>query len=526
MAVKKRKSAPKSWAKWGLVLLPIGGLGLGIWWAMPRPQPPTFAEISGMLPETAEVTLTIDLERQSWSFLDKLVSPQAQAIWQRPIDQSPFQTLLRQTGMDWQRDVKPWSKGIIGVALLGNQEDESTATVLLAPSRNRRGGREFLARYRQSLGNNFTEQTYEGVSYYQLQGNSDRNDVTAEVKNYVIITSHPQALFQIVDVLQNRRKSLQDLSFLSDDLKGKALVQGVVRSNTQLFEQKNDKTEPAFEALTFSLSPLVNGLKIEAHNHFRQPLPPIPDRSSKLIGLLPEDTFLFLSGWQIGESWSFVQKSFPNNETIKQIQTTIADNTPFNLQQDILGWMQGEFAIGAIPAQDGIIGKTAGFGLVFLAEAEQEGSRRFFDQLDRLAVASEGGILPRGVTLEARPDKTLWQVGKSIAASHGAIGQTVFWAMGELGNKLNSGAKLPDSAKFQALTTAMKPENGGYFYLDMTVARTIFSQRIAPSDWQQASWFQDTMTVLNTIEGVVFTHSQINDRTTKLEGKIILGQSS
>lgn len=164
---------------------------------------------------------------------------------------------------------------------------------------------------------------------------------------------------------------------MSDDLKGKALVQGVVRSNTQLFEQKNDKTEPAFEALTFSLSPLVNGLKIEAHNHFRQPLPPIPDRSSKLIGLLPADTFLFLSGWQIGESWSFVQKSFPNNETIKQIQTTIGDNTPFNLQQDILGWMKGEFAIGAIPAQEGITGKTAGFGLVFLAEAEQEGSRRF-----------------------------------------------------------------------------------------------------------------------------------------------------
>lgn len=152
MAVKKRKSAPKSWAKWGLVLLPIGGLGLGIWWAMPRPQPPTFAEISGMLPETAEVTLTIDLERQSWSFLDKLVSPQAQAILQRPIDQSPFQTLLRQTGMDWQRDVKPWSEGIIGVALLGNQEDKSKATVLLAPSRNRRGGAGIFSPLSPELG--------------------------------------------------------------------------------------------------------------------------------------------------------------------------------------------------------------------------------------------------------------------------------------------------------------------------------------------------------------------------------------
>jgi hypothetical protein len=521
MGLKRKSSAQPSKFWLILFLLPIGGLGLGIWLGMPRGQSGSFQEIATILPESTEVVLTIDTKPQSWSFLDKSLSPQAQEIVKLAVEQSPFFSLLRQTNMTWQKDVKPWSGGIIAVALLGNNQDGSKATVIIAPSKNR-GGRDFLARYRQALGNDFKEQTYEGISYYQLQGNPDRSYVTAELKNNMIIASHPQALFQIIDVLQNRQKSLTTLSFLPPDQTQASLVNCLILLDQALPEQ--EIKEP--KAISFTMSALTDDIGIKMITYFNKPIPNIPDRGSKLISLLPADTFFVLSGWQIESSWSFLQESLSSNNFFQQISSNITENSPFNLQEDILKWMKGEFTIGAIPAQEGILGKTAGFGLVFLAEAEKEASRRFFDRLDELAVNSEGGILPGGVTLQTNPARTLWQVGKSTAASHGFIEQTAYWGMGELGNRLKSSPSLPESPNFQSLTQGMKTENGGYFYLDMKVARDLFSQRIAPEDWRSEGWFQNTMTILNSIEGVAFTQSTLNDRATILEGKIKLGKSS
>lgn len=519
MSPKRKTSFQPSKQFWLILfLLPIGGLGLGVWLALPKGQSGSFQNIVEILPATTEVVVSIDTKPQSWSFLDKTVSPQAQEIVQLALEQSPFFSLLRQTNMEWQKDVKPWTDGIIAVALLGNNSDGSKATAIIAPSRNR-GGRDFLARYRQALGNDFKEQTYEGINYYQLQGSPDRSYVTAELNQNMIIASHPQALFQIIDVLQNRQKSLTNLSFWSADQTNEGLVNCIILPNQAL-----DIKEP--QALSFRLSALSDGIGVKLITYFNKPIPSIPDRKSELVSLLPSDTFLVLSGWQIGTSWAFLEESLSANNLFQQINSNITENSPFDLQEDILKWMKGEFTIAGIPAKEGILGKTTGFGLVFLAEADQEQSNLFFDRLDELAVNSEGGILPGGVTLQTRPSQTLWQVGKSTAASHGFIEQTAYWGMGELGSRLNSSPSLWESPNFQSLTQGMKPENGGYFYLDMKVARDLFSQRIAPEDWRTEGWFQNTMTILKSIEGIAFTQSTIEDKTTILEGKIKLEESS
>jgi hypothetical protein len=518
MGVKRKKSTSPPYLIWlFLVLVAIGALG--IWLIFPKAPPPTFRDIGALLPDTTEVVITIDTRPQSWSFLDKSISPKAREIVRLAVEQSPFFSLLRQAQMDWQRDVQPWSGGIVGVALLGNSNDDSKATVLIAPSKNG-GGKDFLRRYRRALGDNFQEQTYEGITYFQRQ--TDGSYVTAAIKNNMIIASNPQALFQMIDVWQNRRSSILTTSVWQQDTKDGGLVHSFVRANQNLFDQKIK--EP--EALTFTLAALPEGLEIKTTTHFKQSLPPIPDRKSTLVSLLPADTFFCLSGWQLAQTWSFLGKSLNDQNVLQQIESYMKDNTPFNLQEDILKALTGEFTIGAIPAQGGILGKTLGFGLVFLAEADQNRSTQFFDRLDELAVNSQGGILPRGVTLQTEGGKTQWLVGKSIAASHGFKDGVAYWGMGELGNRLNSGSKLPDHSKFQALTQGMKTENGGYFYLDMTVARNLWQERIAPPDWRTEGWFQNTMTILQSIEGVAFTQSRTNARTTTLEGKIILGKSS
>ncbi|MFN3361898.1 MAG: DUF3352 domain-containing protein [Pseudanabaenaceae cyanobacterium] len=522
---KKRKTANPWWLI--LLLLPIVGVGLGLWFGS-RPTGVTPDSIAAVLPPTTAVVFTVNTTPRAWSFWEQSLSPPAKAVLQQKIDRLPLTTMLRQAGLEWQRDVQPWCQGIVGIALLDNDQDDSTAATVIIPARSKRGAEDFIQRYQGSWGQS-EQRNYEGVIYQQTN-DPDRSEVIALVKDTVVIASHPQALFQIVDVVQKRQPALREASIWQSARDGQTetadqvLIRGLIRQNASLFGDKHKLQE--LEAVAVAVAGKPQGLTVFAKTYFQQPLPAIPEGNSKLLNLLPEQTFFYLSGWQLGKTWSFLAKNLTAQTKLTEWESYLTNEVGLDLQRDVFSWWTGEWAVAAIPTQTGILGKTTGFGLVFLAEGEKEKGERFWQRLDDLAVNARGGLLPRGVTLQTKNDRTLWFVGKSLAASHGALGAYNFWAMGELGEQLKANNSLPGSSKWQRSVASLPSTNGGYFYLDMTVARTLFSNNIAPSEWQDQPWFQETMVILNSITSITFTQTRLDDRTTRLDGLILLAPAS
>ncbi|MCS6959066.1 MAG: DUF3352 domain-containing protein [Pseudanabaenaceae cyanobacterium SKYGB_i_bin29] len=530
--VAPRKKRQTTFSRWWLILLllPIAGVGLGLWFGWSRQQVVNLDYVATLLPQTTEVLCTVDMTPQAWSFVHKSVAPSAREVLAKSLDRLPVMRMVQQAGLDWQRHVQPWSRGMVGLALLGSSQDESTAVAVLIPAQSTAGAKDFIRRYQGSWSQS-EERSYEGI-IYQQNSNPDRSEVVALVKDAVVIASHPQALFQIIDVAQNRQPALAALAVwqsssslkLQTETTDRLLLHGLVRQNTNLFADKTRLKEP--EAFSFALTTLPQGLHVKFQTYFRNPLPPISDRESKLVALLPAQTFFYVSGWQLRESWLFFTNVFADQTKITEWRNSLLSEAGLDLEQDVFGWMQGEWGIAGIPTQTGVLGKTTGFGLVFLAEGGRQASQRFFEQLDNLAVNSQGGLLPKGVTLQGKNDRTLWLVGKSVAASHGAVGGYNFWAMGELGDQIKFNNSLLSDAKWQRSVAGLPQTNGGYFYLDMGVARALFSNNIAPPEWQAQDWFKETMAILNSIDAITFTQTRVDDRTTRLEGQIILSPVS
>jgi hypothetical protein len=131
--------------------------------------------------------------------------------------------------------------------------------------------------------------------------------------------------------------------------------------------------------------------------------------------------------------------------------------------------------------------------------------------------------LPQGVDLKTKKlgdsELVAWAIGNTTVATHGSLGNNyLFWAMGDLADEFvpKPARSLPDSNAFQIFTTGLPKTNGGYFYLNMTTVLTL-ADRLLPTEVKSNPSFTQTRAVLDAINGVAVTSTNLDSRTTRLD---------
>jgi hypothetical protein len=507
---------------------------------------------AAVIPQEAQVVMAFNTKSEPWNKLAQFGTPASQKLLGEGITKSPLNSLLVQSKTEYSRDVQPWLEGYIMTALVPNaaQPQAPAATLVIAPTRDRSKSEAFLSKYREALtqqGARFTPKQYKDVTYYESPTRDPNNSVvTADIGGqYVAIATSPNLIQQAIDTYKGSNPSLAKKPIfakiygsanqtkiaeplLQVYLDGQVALEFIgSQAKLNLNESAITQSRRELDAMTLTGGTQKEGLRFEINTYLKNDNSnPLVNNEAKVLNLLPQETFLLVSGVNLYQSWqSLVAQAKGNassSQLIDQIRKSVKDATKLDLDQDILKWMNGEFAIAAIPNNQGIL-VSPGFGFVAIAQAsDQNAAQTALDKIDK-AAQSSSGLLPKGVELKQKQigDKSVvtWAIANTNVATRGTLDNNfVFWSMGDLADTFvpKPANNLPASSPFQILTTGLPKSNGGYFYLNMTTALTL-ADRLLPPEVKSNPNFTEVRAVLDAINGIAVTSTNVDSKTTRLD---------
>ncbi|PZO35313.1 MAG: hypothetical protein DCF19_24190 [Pseudanabaena frigida] len=505
------------------------------------------------IPQEAQVVMAFNTKSEPWNKLAQFGTPASQKLIGDGITKSPLNSLLVQSKTEYGRDVQPWLEGYIITALVPNaaQPQAPAATLVIAPTRDRGKSDAFLVKYREALtqqGARFTPKQYKDVTYYESPSRDPNNSVvTADIGGqYVAIATSSTLIQQTIDTYKGSNPSLAKKTIfakiygaasqtkiadplLQVYLDGEVALEFIgSQAKLNLNEAAIAQSRRELDAMTLTGGTQKEGLRFEINTYLKNDNSnPLVNNEAKVLNLLPQETFLLVSGVNLYQSWQSLVAQTKGNassaQLIDQIRKGVKDSTKLDLDRDILKWMNGEFAIAAIPNNQGILANP-GFGFVAIAQAsDQEAAKSALDKIDKAAQSTSGGLLPKGVELKPKQigDKSLitWAIGNTTVATRGTLDNNfVFWSMGDLADTFvpKPANTLPESSPFKILTTGIPKANGGYFYLNMTTALTL-ADRLLPPEVKSNPSFTEIRSVLDAINGIAVTSTNIDTKTTRLD---------
>jgi hypothetical protein len=236
------------------------------------------------------------------------------------------------------------------------------------------------------------------------------------------------------------------------------------------------------------------------------------------VGQFPSETFALVSGQGISKSWqTFVQQSqdYPElNQVIQQARTQLK-TTQIDLDKDIFGWMNGEFGLGAVRSNQGLLANVGFGGALVLDTSDRKTAEATLTKLDNLAKQQSINIAQKNI---GGKKITEWQIPlQGALVSHGWLdNDTVFIALGEpiaetLANR--QGTALDQSDTFKTVIGSLQKPNGGYFYLDMDKTTDIIKRLSA----QGQPLNPDTTAILTSMRGVGVTVNSPSKSKTEME---------
>ncbi|PZV13874.1 MAG: hypothetical protein DCF20_14185 [Pseudanabaena sp.] len=509
--------------------------------------------VASVIPQEAQVVMAFNTKSEPWNKLAQFGTPASQKLIGESITKSPLNSLLVQSKTEYSRDVQPWLVGYIVTALIPNptQPQAPTATLVIAPTSDRTKSDAFLTKYRGALaqqGAKFTSKQYKDVTYYESPTRDPNNSVvTADIGGqFVAIATSSTLIRQVIDTYKGSNPSLAKKPIFAKifgDTNQTKIVEPLLQvyldgdvalefigsqANLSLNEAAIAQSKRELDAMTLTGGTQKEGLRFEINTYLKNDNSnPLANNDAKVLNLLPQETFLLVSGVNLYQSWQSLVSQAKGNassaQLIEQIRKAVKDSTKLDLDQDILKWMNGEFAIAAIPNNQGILANP-GFGFVAIAQAsDQNAAKAALDKIDKVAQSNSGGLLPKAVELKPKKigDKSViaWAIGNTNVASRGTLDNNfVFWSMGDLADTFvpKPVNNLPESSSFKILTTDIPKSNGGYFYLNMTTALSL-ADRLLPPEVKSNPSFTEIRAVLDAINGIAVTSTNVDARTTRLD---------
>ncbi len=510
--------------------------------------------VAAAIPQEAKVVMAFNTKSEPWNKLAQFGTPASQKLIGDGITKSPLNSLLVQSKTEYIRDVQPWLEGgYIITALVQNaaQPQAPAATLVIASTRDRAKSDAFLVKYREALiqqGAKFNSKQYKDVTYYESPTRDPNNSVvTADIGGqYVAIATSSTLIQQAIDTYKGSSPSLAKKPIfakiygtsaqtkvaeplLQVYLDGDVALEFIgSQANLNLNEAAIAQSRRELDAMTLTGGTQKEGLRFEINTYLKNDnSSPLANNEAKVLNLLPQETFLLVSGVNLYQSWQSLVAQGKGNassaQLIEQIRKAVKDSTKLDLDQDILKWMNGEFAIAAIPNNQGILANP-GFGFAAIVQAsDQNAAKTTLEKIDKVAQANSGGLLPKGVDLKPKQigDKSVitWAIANTTVATRGNLDNNfVFWSMGELADTFvpKPARTLPESSPFQILTTGLPKSNGGYFYLNMTTALTL-ADRLLPPEVKSNPNFTEIRSVLDAINGIAVTSTNVDSKTTRLD---------
>ncbi|MCX5982408.1 MAG: DUF3352 domain-containing protein [Nostocales cyanobacterium LacPavin_0920_SED1_MAG_38_18] len=498
-----------------------------------------------LVPATALMATYIDTNPESWNKLQQFGTPEARKLLGKEF-QNFNQQMLNDSKISYEADIKPWVGGMM-IAVLPPEAkkvsqdnfraSEAPNYLLVVGIKDKIAALKFANKLKDKKNVKIQESDYKGQKIIESTGQGQPTYVTVVNNDYLLLTSNKQAVEKAIDTYKGEpsfvtKEGANDILSKGVDVKN-GLAQIYVPDYANMIQQltafnpQSKQLPPQtlaqikqVKSLTAGVGIDDDGLRLKAIvnldpqlNKFQYQATP-----AKIVGQFPSETLALTSGQGISKSWeTFVEQSkdYPElNQGIQQARTQLKA-LQIDLDKDIFGWMNGEFGLGAIQSNQGLLANVGFGGALVLDTSDRKTAEATFTKLDNLAKQQSLNVAQRNI---GGKNVTEWQIPQQGAlVAHGWLNDnTAFVAIGgpvaeTLANR--KGAALDQSDTFKTVTGSLQKPNGGYFYLDMDKTKTIIQRVSAQSQPLPA----DATAILDSIRGVGVTVNSPSKSMTQME---------
>ncbi len=498
-----------------------------------------------LVPVNALMATYIDTKPESWDRLTKFGTPEAQKIIGKGL-QDFNQQILKDNSISYAADIKPWVGGVM-IAVLP-PDNKKTSPVNLRTSeepnilvvvdiKDKIAALNFANKLKQQKNVKTQESDYKGEKIIETKGQGEPTYTTVLNNNHLLFTSNKQAVEKAIDTFKGEasfatKAGANEILSKGVDVRN-SLAQVYIPDYGNMVEKivalnpESPKLPPQTLAQIKQVKSLVAGVGVDDMGlRFKAVVNLDPELNkfqyqttpAKIVGQFPSETFALSSGQGINKSWqTFVaqSKDYPElNQGLQQARTQLK-TWQLDLDQDIFSWMTGEFGIGAIQSNQGLLANLGFGGALVLDTSDRKTAEATFTKLDNLAKQQSLNVANRNI---GGKNVTEWQIPQQGALiSHGWLdNDTVFLAIGgpiaeTIANR--KGPTLDQSETFKSVTGSLQAPNAGYFYLDMEKTTTIIERLAA----QSQPLPPDATAILNSIRGLGVTINSPDKSMTQME---------
>lgn len=454
-----------------------------------------------VVPDEAFMAAYLVNDRQPWQKLSEFGNAESKAAIARGIE-SFKNEVFTANNLDYDRDLEPWVGNIMLAWLPAEEGAEPTETQpeLLAVVGIKNPLRAWLFQRNLKSQENLKQQEieYNGVTISEIIPSEGAPSYYTRLKNQLVLSDSRATVERAIDVFQGEPSLVaknvggsEDKSFkklLADDLGVDdplfhfylpdygsmmgAVDRGLADSPVELPETN------AVQAIAIAGGVDNRGIYVRAISAVDPDL--LPEQSEpvagQLLDRLPSETIALVSGAPLAQTWSSLvaqsQTSPPIEQFVTLVRTAVNQFVKINADRDLFGWMDGEFAIGLVASQEGMLSQIGFGGALLFETSDRATAATTFNKLDNLA---RNG-LPFPLEISSRTvngiDFQDWRIPQQGAVvSYGWLDDnTVLLTLGgPIADAIAAGPSpnLRESDNFRAIAGSLPTPNYGYFYLDM-----------------------------------------------------------
>ncbi|BAY65376.1 hypothetical protein NIES22_54810 [Calothrix brevissima NIES-22] len=508
-----------------------------------------------VVPSSAIMATYITTDPQAWAKLQEFGTPEAQQLLNKGLE-SFNKDVFKDSNISYEKDIKPWVGGVMVAMLPPNpvkpaqfnpptgaptqpSKLQSEPKVLFVVGiKDKIGALNFGNKLKGQKGIKIQETDYKGEKITETSESENSKPTYSVVLNnsQIVLAPEKQTIEQAIDTYKGQA------SFASKEGANSILSKGVDVKNTlaqiyipdyagmvkqlaaanpqgtQLPPQTLKQLEQV-KSMVAGVGVDDAGLRLKAIANLDPQLNKFQYQNTpaKIVGQFPADTLALISGQGISRTWTTVleqSKDYPEfNQAVAQVRQQLKSSVDLDLDKEVLGWMDGEFAVGAIPSNQGILASVGFGGALIFDTSDRKTAESTLSKLDELIKKQTLTVAQKDI---GGKKVTEWQTPQGALLAHGWLDQdTVFIALGSpiadaiAGNKTQT---LENSDTFKSVTASLQKPNGGYFYLDMDKTMTIFNRFAA---------FQpvppEANAILNSIRGLGVTATSPDKSVSQVE---------
>ena len=506
-----------------------------------------------LVPDEAIMTAYISTDPKLWSNLENFGTPEAQKLITQGLEDFK-KDLTKDSDLSYEKDLKPWLGGVMFAVLPPNPvqpaqnvpQDRSEPNLLMVVGvKDKLAALEFSKKLKSQKDVETKEIDYKGETITETIEDKGEPSYSAILNDRVVFAPNKENVQQAIDTYKG------EASFASKPGADKLFNHNVDLQNTLVKVYVPDYGNTVKQLLTTNSSSQIPpqtleqlkqvksmvgavgvddvGIRMKATANLDPQLTEYqyPNSPSSLVNLFPVDTIVSANGKGLKDIWSaFVKQSETNPDLKQALQQTRTQLQAINidLDKDIFGWMDGEFALALIPANQGVLANT-GFGAALVFDtSDRQTTEATFNKINNIAQNQLPISIQKGKVGDK--DVTKWEFpGQGALVTQGWLdNDTVFMAVGDSVAQTvatPTNPSLKDSDPFKTIAGSLQQPNSGYFYLNMDRSMDIFDRFAALQPIPK-----EARTVLNSIRGVGMTANNPNKEISKFEFVLALKRKS